>query len=93
MRIISDAMLDVYGSEKHIDVDRETLSYVVRKLLNFATYTFQIVALTKYGEGVHSSVRVASKFIDNFLKYKIYFYEFLFMKMGTTLTFFVLSRC
>jgi hypothetical protein len=61
MRIISDATLEVNGNERHIDVDAETLSYSVRKLLNFATYTFQVVALTKYGEGVHSRVLVASK--------------------------------
>lgn len=63
MRMTSDAMLDVNGAERHIDVDPETLSYTVRKLPNFATYKFQIVALTKYGEGVHSPVRTASKYI------------------------------
>ncbi|XP_028396320.1 uncharacterized protein LOC114520285 [Dendronephthya gigantea] len=59
MWLISDAMLDVAGEERHIDVDAETLSYTVRKLLNFATYRFQIVALTKYGEGVHSPIKTA----------------------------------
>ena len=67
MRMISDAMLDVYGPEKHIDVDADTLAYVVRKQFNFATYTFQIVAMTKYGEGVHSRVIVASKFHERHL--------------------------
>ena len=62
MWMISDAMLDVTGKERHIDVDAETLSYTVRKLSNFATYRFQIVALTKYGEGVHSPKRTASMF-------------------------------
>ena len=70
MRIISDAMVDVYGPEQHIDVDPDTLSYTVRKQLNFATYTFQIVAMTRYGEGVHSRVKVASKFYDNFHRSK-----------------------
>lgn len=62
MWMISDAMLDVQGVEQHIDVDPDTLSYTVRRLPNFATYKFQIVALTKYGEGVHSPIRTASKF-------------------------------
>ena len=62
MWMISDAMLDVNGVEQQIDVDPDTLNYTVRKLPNFATYRFQIVALTRYGEGVHSLIKTASKF-------------------------------
>jgi hypothetical protein len=60
-------MLDAYGTQRHINVDSDTLSYTVRGLLNFATYTFQVVAVTKYGEGVHSPVLRASKFLIRYL--------------------------
>ena len=62
IRIISDAMVDVYGQQTYIDVGPGTLRYTVRNLLNFATYTFQVVALTRYGEGVHSPIRTASEY-------------------------------
>ena len=59
MRHVSEGMEDVNGREVHIDLESDVLNYTARNLPNFATYTFQIVALTKYGEGVHSPLRTA----------------------------------
>lgn len=64
MRQFSEGMEDIDGKEIHFDIGPDTLSFTARNLPNFATYTFQVVSLTKYGEGTHSSIKIASKYND-----------------------------
>ena len=73
MRQFSEGMEDVDGKETHFDVGRDTLSFTARDLPNFSTFTFQVVSLTKYGEGIHSRKKVASKYDD--LNYSLIIHE------------------